>query len=83
MDHEPKPAARNDSSDRILRAHAIKTHRASGSVERHAAADMQGAVRLEDLSGERTQAQFENIAIGRFLVDVVEPFEVDIGLMER
>jgi len=67
----------------MLRADAIEIHGTGSSVERYGAADMQGTVRLEDLSGERTQAQFEDVAIGRLLVDVVEPFEVDIGLTER
>ena len=83
MDHEPQSAARNDPPDGMLRADAIEIHGTGSSVERYGAADMQGTVRLEDLSGERTQAQFEDVAIGRLLVDVVEPFEVDIGLTER
>ena len=83
MDHEPQSVARNDPPDGMLRADAVEIHGTGSSIERHGAADMQGAVRLEDLSGERTQTQFEDVAIGRLLVDIVEPFEVDIGLTER
>ena len=83
MDHEPQSAARNDPPDGMLRADAVEIHGTGGSIERDGAADMRGSVRLEDLAGERTQVRFEEVAIGRLLVDVVEPFEVDIGLTER
>ena len=83
MDHEPQSVACNDPPYGKLRADAVEIHGTGGSVERHGTADMQGTVRLEDLSGEWTQTQFEDVAIGRLLVDVVEPFEVDIGLTER
>ncbi len=44
---------------------------------------MQRTTRLENLSGKWQKTEFQNIAVGRLLIDIVESFQVDVGLRER
>ena len=83
MDDQSPSAARDDPSYGILRADTVETHRTLRAIERHGTADMQRTVRLKDLPGERTQAKFKNVAVGGLFIDIVEPFEVEVGLTQR
>ena len=83
MDDQSPSAARDDPSHGIFRTDTVETHRTLRAIERHGAADMQRTVRLKDLPGERPQAKLKNVAVGGLFIDIVEPFEVEVGLTQR
>ena len=65
-----------------LRANLEEGNGATILVERDGSADMECATRLEYLPSKREQAEFEDIAVGRLLVYIVQAFQVDIGLAQ-
>ena len=65
-----------------LRAYLEEGNGATALVERDGSADMECATRLEYLPSKREQAEFEDFAVGRLLVDIVQAFQVDVGLAQ-